>query len=405
MAIILAFNPGSNSLKFELVEAQRNQHHAGEGKRLLTGTFDDIGKEGLVELVRNEEKVVSRKATFKDMGAATQGAFDLLQNESGDASGLARSMESQIDLIAIRVVHGGDVYDRAVTLDKSVRREIKAREILAPLHNANSLRIADAVSKAAPGIPVAVAFDTAFHRTIPEVAWRYPIPRELADHHGIRKYGFHGLSHRYMLEQYAWLANKSPESVTAVTLHLESGSSAAAILQGKSVDTSMGFTPLDGLMMGTRSGSIDPAILPWLIDQAGMSTQQVSEILDKKSGLLGISGISLDTRILSKRTDPHSLQAIEMFGYRVRLFLGAYLSLLGDPEAVIFGGGIGENTQSVRTQACAGLARWGLSLDPELNQSTSSGDHCISTSSSRTAAWVLHSEENLQLAHECLATL
>jgi acetate kinase len=397
MAIILAFNPGSNSLKFDLVELQKGQRYASSGKHLLNGAFDDIGKEGTVELFRDGKQVLSRKAKYKGIGEAAEAAFQLLKDPILGNFKAA----SEYELIAIRVVHGGDVFDRATRLDASTRREIEAREKLAPLHNINAIHIADAARRAAASIPVAVAFDTAFHRTIPERAWRYALPREIADRYGIRKFGFHGLSHRYQLEQYACLTGRSIEDISIITLHLESGSSAAAIKNGCSIDTSMGFTPLDGLMMGTRCGSIDPAIFPFLMEEAGMSSEEVSDLLEKKSGLIGVSGVSLDTRILRKRKDAASRQALDMFGYRVKLFVGAYLAALGDAEAVIFSGGIGENTPEVRTNVCEGLGRWGLQLDEDLNARTMSGDARVSTASSVTAAWVIHSEEGLQLAHEC----
>jgi acetate kinase len=405
MPIVLAFNPGSNSLKFDIVDAQIGQPCAGDGRKLFTGAIDNIGKETTAELSRitnnGTEQLVSKEIDCKDFVAATEAIYTLLEDPSLSKSGSLPS----IDLNAIRVVHGGDDFTAAVRFDKQVRAAIEKRQRLAPLHNANSLRIAEGAQKHAPNIPIAVAFDTAFHHTIPEHAWRYPLPRELADKHGIRKFGFHGISHRYMLERYAQLAGRPVAEVSAVTLHLESGSSACAIQNGKSVDTSMGFTPLEGLMMGTRSGSIDPAILPFLMEEEHLSAADALNILEKKSGLQGVSGITLDTRILRKRKEASAKQAIDIFAYKVRQSVGAYLAVLGKAEVVIFSGGIGENTPEVRNNVLEGLAGWGFVVDPENNAKTMGGDVKISHSSSPLAAWVLHSEEGMQIAHETVQTL
>lgn len=405
MPIVLAFNPGSNSLKFDIVDAQKTQAFASNGKKLFTGDIDNIGKDTTAELSRvsdnGVQQLVSKRVDCKDFVTATEAIYNLLKDPSLSPSGALPS----IDLNAIRVVHGGNDFTSAVRFDDQVRAQIEKRQRLAPLHNANSLRIAEGAQRHAPNIPIAVAFDTAFHHTIPEHAWRYPLPRELADKHGIRKFGFHGLSHRYLLERYAQLANRPVAEVSAVTLHLESGSSACAIQNGKSVDTSMGFTPLEGLMMGTRSGSIDPAILPFLMEEEHLSSAEALNILEKKSGLLGVSGITLDTRILRKRPEPAAKQAIDIFAYKVRQYVGAYLAVLGKAEAVIFGGGIGENTPEVRNRILEGLAGWGFVVDEESNHKTMGGDAKISHPSSPLAAWVIHSEEGMQIAHESVQTL
>ena len=403
MPIVLAFNPGSNSLKFDIVDAQKGQSCAGNGKKLFTGAIDNIGKETTAELSRiagsSPQQIVSKKIDCKDFVQATEAVYQLLADPAVKDSAPA------VELNAIRVVHGGDDFTCAVRFDDQVRAKIERRQKLAPLHNANSLRIAEGAEKHAPGIPIAIAFDTAFHHTIPEYAWRYPLPRDLADKHGIRKFGFHGISHRYMLERYAQLARRPVGDVSAVTLHLESGSSAAAILNGRSVDTSMGFTPLEGLMMGTRSGSIDPAILPFLMEKEKFSAADALNILEKESGLLGVSGITLDTRILRKRSEPEAKQAIDIFAYKVRQYVGAYLAVLGRAEVIVFGGGIGENTPEVRNNVLEGLQGWGFAVDTVANGKTMGGDARISEPSSPLAAWVIHSEEGMQIAHECVQAM
>ena len=396
MVSALVFNPGSNSLKFEAVELADAQNAASEARKLASASVENIGKDD-PKLVLYNDRQVTREDPCEagDMTAAVHVALQWLK---GPDTGV--SLE-KIDFAGVRVVHGGTLYDRAVRADERVRNDIRALEELAPLHNQSSLDILAALDEAVPQLEKMVVFDTAFHRTLPETAWRYPIERETADRHGVRKFGFHGLSHRYMLEQYAKTVGKRPEDVSVVTLHLESGSSACAIRKGVSIDTTMGLTPLEGLMMGTRSGSIDPAIVPFLAGKEKISADDVVTLLNKRSGLLGIAGGSLDTRVLAKRDDPAAKLALEMFGYRVRLAVGAYLAALGDAEAVLFGGGIGEDSPWLRAAVCAGLRGWGLKLDEELNERSILGQVCVSRPGSRLAAWAMPVEEGLQIAHEC----
>ncbi len=298
----------------------------------------------------------------------------------------------ELAFAAVRVVHGGGRFDRAVEASEDVRHAIEGLEELAPLHNKSSLAILDVLRDELGGVRQMVAFDTAFHRTLPEVAWRYPIERETADRFGVRKFGFHGLSHRYMLEQYAATVGKLPEDCTLVTMHLESGSSACAIRRGVSVDTTMGLTPLEGLMMGSRSGSVDPAIVPYLMAKMDVGVDEVMKILEKKSGLLGIAGGTLDTREIVKRDDRWAKLALEMFSYRVRLGVGGYLAALGaECEAVVFGGGIGEDSPWLRKAVCEGLQGWGLQLDAVANKDATEGQ-----------ARIVHAGSRLDAAFECM---
>jgi acetate kinase len=399
MAVILCLNSGSNSLKFDVVEIDSRAKRASEGIRFLTGSIDDIGKKATLEVLREGKKLLSKKLKNSDISAATESVFDALEQlKENSLPALGR-----IELVAVRVVHGGDAFSSAVFLDDHVLREIEARSELAPLHNPNALKVIESVRRKKPSLSIAVAFDTAFHHSLPERAWRYPLDVELADRYKIRKYGFHGISHRYLLEHFAYLSGRPKSKSSIVTMHLEGGSSVAAIQSGRSIETSMGFTPLEGLMMGTRSGSIDPAILPFLMQKENLSADEVLNVFEKKSGLLGVSGVSQDTRILRQRTDPSSMLALEMFGYRVRQMVGAYLAVLGDAQAIVFGGGIGENTPEVRSFVCGGLKQWGIELDGGLNDSTLSGDECISTAKSSREVWVIHSDEGMQLAYECVS--
>lgn len=391
MPIVLCLNPGSNSLKFDLVETSANQPRASAGKRLVTGGIDNVGKPTEIEITRGTETLHKEPVPAGDYGAMTTAALDAL-----DKLGLPKP-----DFAGVRVVHGGSDFTQAARVDDEVLQKIEARAELAPLHNPNSIKVVRAVQQHGSALPVACTFDTAFHHTLPEIAWRYAIDYDIANKYGIRKYGFHGLSHRYQMEQFCHLSGTPLQEASIVTTHLESGSSVCAIREGKSVDTSMGFTPLEGLMMGTRSGSIDPAIVPFLMEHENFSAQEALSFLEKKSGLLAISGQSLDTRILRKKTDDRSLLAMAMYAYRVRAMIGAYLAVLGDARAVVFSGGIGENTPEIRGPIVEGLRGWGMDVTPARNIEVMEGDTLLSTPQSKLAAWVIHADEGMQLAHEC----
>lgn len=396
----LVFNPGSNSLKFELVEVQEGQPIASDARMLSSAVLDGIGKDTELLVYRGREIIERHPCLAPDMATAVAEAIRWLRKDGGQGKAL-----ETLSFAAVRVVHGGSTFAGAVTVTAAVRAGIEALEELAPLHNRSSIEILDVLQRELPGTRCMVAFDTAFHRTLPEFAWRYAIERETADRYAVRKYGFHGLSHRYMLDQYAKAMGKAVEEVRIVTLHLESGCSACAISDGQSVDTTMGLTPLEGLMMGSRSGSVDPAIIPYLMKKEGKSAEDILTLLNKRSGMLGIAGGSLDTRILVKRDDDSARLALAMFSYRVKLAVGAYLAALGNAEAVVFGGGIGEDSPWLRAAVCAGLTGWGLELDSEINERSTAEQVCITTTGSRLHAWAMPVEEGLQIAHECAAVL
>ena len=400
MQTALVFNPGSNSLKFELIDLDPQQHVASDATKVSSAAIDDIGKSPMLSVYDGREQRSKEPCEAADMAGAVRAALNWLGGQDKAAEKLL-----QLTFCGVRVVHGGVKYGGATRVTDEVRDDIEGLEELAPLHNKSSLAILDVLTQELHAPPQFVTFDTAFHRTLPEVAWRYPIERETADRHGVRKFGFHGLSHRYMLEHFAKAAGKRVEEVNLVTLHLESGSSACAIAHGQSVDTTMGLTPLDGLMMGSRSGSIDPAIIPYLVHKGEGDADEILKLLNKRSGLLGIAGGSLDTRELVKREDDAAKLALEMFSYRVRLAVGAYLAALGEVHAVIFGGGIGEDSPWLRRQVCAGLGGWGLELDSEINERSTAGEAKLSTAASRLEAWSMPVEEGLQIAHECMRAM
>ena len=396
---VLVFNPGSNSLKFQVVDVPEDATSASGGVSRLSASIEDFGdKASLTELTGAESH--EERISVADMREATAKALSWLRVQQIDNEDVLPTLGA----IGVRVVHGGTHFAGATRYNTEVRRTIEELEDLAPLHNKNSLAIIDEVSSSGEHVPVVTTFDTAFHRTLPEFAWRYPIDRAIADRHGLRKFGFHGVSHRYMANRYAELAGKRMENVSLVTLHLESGSSACAICNGQSVDTSMGITPLEGLMMGTRSGSVDPALVEILMRKEKVDVAGVTELLNKHSGLKGIGG-NLDTRVLAKRDDASAKLALQMFGYRVRLAVGAYLAAVPQAEAIIFGAGIGEDSPAIRAAVCEGLGFAGAVLDGEANAKATSGEALISTPESRLKLWSMPSQEGLQIAMETTQVL
>jgi acetate kinase len=396
----LVLNPGSASLKFQVVQKKPGDREGAWGLKLISGTIEPVQQPGTFTATdRGGGTVVSQAVPAGDHGAAAKLVLESIGKGVFSSSGVESL--SGLDLIACRVVHGGARFYDPVEVDHAVISGIESLDDLAPLHNASSvaiLREARAATRGTP--PLAAVFDSAFHRTLPEVAWRYPIPYDLAEKHGIRRFGFHGISHKYLMLRYAQLRGVHPHRVNIVTLHLEGGSSAAAIKNGVSVDTSMGLTPLEGLMMATRCGDIDPALPGILARKENTTVAEVERLLNRKSGLLGISGHSPDTRVLVHDSEPRSQLALDMFAYRVRKYIGAYVAAMGGADAIVFGGGIGENTPDVRRRICAGLESLGLSLDPEVNTRTIDREGRITSETSRLHAFVIPTEEGLMMAHD-----
>jgi acetate kinase len=383
---ILVINCGSSTLKFQLVETDGDA--AGSQQRLARGIVDRIGGQATLEFAGEGVESHGENAVVADHDEATRRVLAWLESV-GLLAGL--------DGVGHRVVHGGDRFVEPTLIDDEVLEAIKALTDLAPLHNAPSLeaiRAARAVLGA--GVPMVATFDTAFHRTLPERASHYAISLELADKHRIRRYGFHGLAHRYMTERYAAIVATPVEQVKLVTLQLGNGCSAAAIEAGRSVDTSMGFTPLEGLMMGTRSGDIDPSLAGYLARREGVDIEEAEAWLNTRSGLLGVSGRSSDMRELLEAEaggDKRAALAVDMFCHRVRKYVGAYLAALGGADAVVFGGGIGENSPLVRARICAGMGWCGLALDEERNARTVGSDGRISAADSKMHAYVILVDE------------
>lgn len=398
---ILVFNPGSNSLKAGIVACERMQRFASGGKKLVEVIVEGIGKDATLSVYRGKSIEHSEPLRARDFKEAVAELLKWLE-KSGAAQKPGWNLD-QVGGVGIRVVHGGDRFSGPTQLTSEVEQAIVDLAKWAPLHNRRSLEILPTIRDRFAGLPLLAVFDTAFHQTIPPRAAFYAIPYELSKKHQIRRYGFHGISHRYLLERYAEIVQRPAGELKLVTMHLESGCSVTAILRGKSVDNTMGLTPLEGLMMGTRSGDVDPALVPFLAREERLEIDEVMELLEKKSGLLGVSGKSLDTRVLMRDydRDQRVQLAMEMFSYRVLKAVGAYLCALEGADAVIFGGGIAENTKLFRKRVCDGLRWCGVAMDESQNERLIDVEGRLSTPESPIQAYVIPVEETLQIAHEC----
>ena len=308
-------------------------------------------------------------------------------------------------------MHGGERFRAHARIDAGVIREIEDCIDLAPLHNpANLNGIRAARALLGDGTPMVAVFDTAFHSTMPEASYLYAIPYQLYRRHRIRRYGFHGTSHAYLARRYATLAGKSSDAADLITLHLGNGCSACAIRQGRSVATSMGFTPLEGLVMGTRSGDVDPSLIEHIALKEGMSLRETNSLLNKQSGLFGVSGLTNDMRELldeeREHADRRATLAIDLFVRRVKHYVGAYLAELGGAEAIVFSGGIGENSPGIRRRVCQGLEWLGIDLDPARNDALpAGGEGEVGASGSRVRLFVIPTNEELMIARETAAVL
>ncbi len=384
---ILVFNCGSSSLKFAFFELGDDQSE----RVLLRGEFEEIGNPESSLTLEREGKKTKKPSVGTDYASATKAIL----------AEVAKAIEGATpDAIAHRVVHGGPKISAPCLLDQSVLRELTDASIFAPLHNPPALETIRAVGEHLPEVPQIVATDTAFHQTMPPAARTYAIPWEMTERDGIRRFGFHGIGHAWMMQNYVELANKSLDRVNLITLQLGAGCSACAIRDGRSVDTSMGLTPLEGLMMATRSGDLDPAIFPYLAEREHLAPRDLEKQLNRRSGLLGVSGISGDMReVMQAETgNERAALAIEMFCDRVRKCIGAYLAVPGKVEAVIFGGGIGEHSAEIRARICRGLEHLGIVLDENCNRDLTSRGGRFSTFDSTIALWVIPLQEELYIA-------
>jgi len=388
---ILVLNCGSSTLKFQLIESASIKD---KYRKLASGLVDRIGGQASYRFEVGGSQSETKNGEVPSHEAAVRLVIEWLQSKSGRDS---------IDAVGHRVVHGGDQFVTAVRIDDAVIAALESLSDIAPLHNPVALSGIRAARKIlGESMPMVAAFDTSFHHRIPAHAALYAIPRDLAQKHKIRRYGFHGLAHQYDVVRYGEIVGKRTEDINAVTFHLGNGCSASAIRNGQSIDTSMGFTPLEGLIMGTRSGDLDPALVSFLARKESVDAAEIEDWLNQRSGLVGLSGISSDMRELTAAYEkqPRARLAVDAFCYRARKYLGAYLAALGGAEAVIFSGGIGENSSSVRAKICSEMEWCGLRLESAANEAVRGKDEIISSVASSLKVAVIHTDEEMIIARE-----
>ena len=395
---ILVVNSGSSSIKFRLTDVLEHNGTLATGPALLEGAVKRIGGAAILETGGLEESRSTNVVEARDHAQAVR----VLMNRLADD---VRNIEA----VGHRVVHGGDQFMESTLITDQVEAGIDALSELAPLHNPACLAgIRGAKSAMGPQVPMVAVFDTAFHRTMPEVARQYAIPADLADRHRIRRYGFHGIAHASLAEGYALGTGKSLKHERIITVQLGNGCSVAAIAEGRSVETSMGFTPLEGLVMGTRSGDVDASLVGFLAEREKVPAADVERWLNERSGLLGLSGRSNDMRELLRAAeqegDPRAQFAIDLFCYRVRKYLGGYLAVLEGADAIVFGGGIGENSPEIRKRICRNMEWCGIRFDPERNLAAMAikpGSAArITTDGSKPAVYVVAADEETGIAKE-----
>jgi acetate kinase len=398
---VLVFNCGSSSLKFQVIAPGASTATGERDRRLARGLIERIGGESACTFTAEGKDTYRDTTPIPNQEQAVRKALSWL--EATAVEGHDRPLLHELDAVGHRVVHGGAHFHSSVPIDEAVLRAVEALNDLAPLHNppaVQAIRTCQAVL--GPSLPMVAAFDTAFHQTLPDYASSYALPHELAERHGIRRYGFHGLAHRYVALRFAELTGRAREEVTIITLHLGNGCSASAIQGGKSVDTSMGFTPLEGLVMGTRTGDLDPTVVSYLARHEGVSVAEVETWLNERSGLLGVSGRSNDMRELLAAVDQDARArlAIELFCYRARKYVGAYLAALGGATALVFSGGIGEHSAEIRARICDGMQWCGLRLDMARNAALQGAEGRISLPDARTHVYVIPSDEEVLIAQD-----
>jgi acetate kinase len=398
---VLVLNSGSSSLKFQLIATDPGRMTENKDERLCRGLIERIGGEAIVTVQTPKGQRQKFTASLPDVAASLEYLVRWM-----DESGITESRAvADIHAVGHRVVHGGELFAESTVITDEVLKGIEECIDLAPLHNPDNIKGMLASRRVfGAKMPQVAVFDTSFHQSIPEHAYLYAVPYHLYRRHHIRRYGFHGTSHRFVSERYRAWRGFSKEQTHVITLHLGNGCSAAAIRGGRSVDTSMGMTPLEGLVMGTRSGDIDPAIVTFIAAKEGLSAHEVDTLLNTQSGLLGVSGLTNDMRVLQRELKEHDDRrvrlAIEMFSYRARKYIGAFLACMGGADAIVFTGGIGENQPEIRARICEGLEWAGLKVDQGRNQQIAGAEGQISTDESRLHAFVIPTDEELLIARD-----
>ncbi|MDD4319970.1 MAG: acetate kinase [Acidaminococcaceae bacterium] len=389
---IFVVNCGSSSIKFQLIDMDTETP-------LAKGQIERIGSEGsFIKITPAGKYTVDLPMDVPNHDVGIRVILDALQNKD---YGVIKSLE-EIDAIGHRVVHGGERFSDSVLITQDVMNGIQACAEIAPLHNPPNLFGIKACMEFMPMTPQVAVFDTAFHQTMPKVAYLYGLPYELYVKYGLRRYGFHGTSHKYVAQRAAEMLQEHMSDLRIITCHLGNGASIDAIKYGKSIDTSMGYTPLEGLVMGTRSGEIDPAIVPFLMQKENMTAPQIDEYLNKRSGILGISGLSSDFRDLesaANRGDERSQLAIDIFAYKVKKYIGGYVAAMGGVDAIVFTAGLGENSPFMRDKICNGLEYLGTRIDQERNKVRGKAQE-ISVKRATVKIFVIPTNEELVIARD-----
>ena len=393
---ILVLNCGSSSLKYQLIDMSNEE-------ALCVGLVERIGIEG--SILKQEKDGVEGKLVVEQPMKNHQDAIKLVLDALVDATYGGVKEMSEIEAVGHRVVHGGEKFASSVVINDEVKAAIEECVELAPLHNPANIMGIEACEAILPGVPMVAVFDTAFHQTMPKASYLYGLPHELYTKYGVRRYGFHGTSHKYVSQRAAAMLGKNIEDTKIVTCHLGNGASVAAINGGKCVDTSMGFTPLEGLIMGTRCGDIDAAILPFLMEKEGLDAKGLSDLMNKKSGVYGMTGISSDFRDIEDGAaagDEKAIVALDAYAQKVKKYIGSYMAEMNGADAVVFTAGVGENGIDMRASICENMEFLGMELDKEANK-VRGKERVISTENSRVKILLIPTNEELVIARDTLA--
>jgi acetate kinase len=390
---VLVINCGSSSLKYQLIDMTNESV-------LATGLVERVTfQDGIITMKRFDGKKFSAEhQDYPNHKIALHAAIDTLLDPE---FGVIKSV-TEINAVGHRVVHGGEKFTRSVLIDDEVEKAIRDTFELAPLHNPPNMMGIEAALELMPGVPNVAVFDTTFHVTIPKYAYIYALPYSMYEKYGIRKYGFHGTSHLYVSRRAAAMLGKPLEETKIITCHMGNGSSIAAVKGGKSIETTMGFTPLEGVAMGTRCGSIDPAVVPFMMEKENLSTREVDTLMNKKSGVLGISGVSNDFREIDEAASQGNERAelaLEVFSYKVKKVIGEYSAVLDYPDAIVFTAGVGENSASIRNRILSGLENFGIKIDQEKNKIRGQ-EIDIATPDSKIRILVIPTNEELTIARD-----
>ena len=395
---ILVLNCGSSSIKYALYNM--------DTKEVMTsGGAERVGLDGAfvkVKLANGEKKQI-----MHDIPEHTEGVKFIFSLLTDPEIGVIKDLK-EIDAVGHRMVHGGEKFNKSVLLTDEVLKVFEECSDLAPLHNPANLKGVKAVSELMPGLPQVGVFDPAFHQTMPDYAYMYAVPYELYEKYGIRRYGFHGTSHRYVAKRVCDFLGVKPEDKKIITCHIGNGASIAAVDGGKCVDTSMGLTPLEGVMMGTRSGDIDGGAVAFLQKKLGLDADGISDLLNKKSGVLGITELSSDMREVEaacEKGEPKAVLAMNMYNYRIKKYIGAYAAAMGGVDIIVFTAGVGENQWSTRQESCEGLEFLGVKIDKELNKGLRGVEKIISTADSKVTVCIIPTDEELMIATDTMELL